>query len=462
VPASPTAPSGLGGIGSGTPLHDSDRAFFEPRFGQSFSDVRIHSGGEASRAAQSVSARAFTLGHAIVMGEGTYAPGTRAGRALLAHELTHVVQQDAGGEQIVRRKPIDTDCKDHRQELQDGWDKGLLITEQTIASLDTAYQAITYLGSVPPYLATPITNAFGDDVGLVPGTTKLKSLSGRYEKIKAAFESGRKLRCDLTGVGLDQDECKQYDAFVIPGNHKDVFICPSFESGKTVAGRGVTFIHELAHDVFGIKHAGGVVQQFDCNAALGLEYDVAVRNAYAYDILANCLHGEGSTGSEYTAPPPAARATAQQAPRWSLSGSLGAGVTPGATRFAATLGSQVSLRTGEYVVFNPTIGFNLLYLSPGADNPASLAAATADIGLRIQQPLKGLYFDVSAGGYAGFDINGGRDPSAQFTGGPTAAAGVGWRSQRFELGVRARALVPETDFDRTQLVVFGHGAVLFP
>jgi hypothetical protein len=115
----------------------------------------------------------------------------------------------------------------------------------------------------------------------------------------------------------------------------------------------------------------------------------------------------------------------------------------------------VSLRIGEFVVFNPVIGLNLLYLPSSSADPSTLAAATADIGLRIQQPLQGFYFDVSAGGYAGFDVDPKRDRSAQFTGGPTATVGLGWRWQRLELGAQARALVPETDFDRTHVVVFG-------
>jgi len=79
--------------GSGQPLPSSERAFFEPRFGQDFSSVRIHSGPEAADLAQRVQARAFTLGHSVVLGKGEDRPGTTAGRQLLAHELTHVVQQ---------------------------------------------------------------------------------------------------------------------------------------------------------------------------------------------------------------------------------------------------------------------------------------------------------------------------------------------------------------------------------
>jgi hypothetical protein len=82
--------------GSGHPLPPSARDFFEPRFGHDFGQVRIHTGGRAAEAASTVSARAFTLGRDIVFGAGQYAPGTNSGKKLLAHELTHVLQQGAG------------------------------------------------------------------------------------------------------------------------------------------------------------------------------------------------------------------------------------------------------------------------------------------------------------------------------------------------------------------------------
>ena len=208
-----------------------------------------------------------------------------------------------------------------------------------------------------------------------------------------------------------------------------------------------------------IGHFGGTKPTFDCSTPIDLAYDDAKRNAYAYANLAECLHAAGPQGEVVEVPPPKA-APAKETRSWSISGAAGGGVSAGAPRLAATLGGQLSLRTGEYLVFNPVIGFNLLYLSPGADNSGTLAAATAEIGVRIQQPLNGLYFDVSAGGYAGFDINAGR--AARFTGGATAAAGVGWRWQRFELGAEARALVPEVDLDRTEVVVLGHAALRFP
>ena len=78
----------------GQPMDAATRAFFEPRFGHDFSQVRVHTDAEAARSAQSVGARAYTVGSHIVFGE-TFEPRTPAGRSLLAHELVHVVQQGA-------------------------------------------------------------------------------------------------------------------------------------------------------------------------------------------------------------------------------------------------------------------------------------------------------------------------------------------------------------------------------
>ncbi|MDH5653311.1 MAG: DUF4157 domain-containing protein [Gammaproteobacteria bacterium] len=79
--------------GQGTPLGQSERNFFEPRFGYNFSRVRIHADDKAAMAARQINARAFTLGNDIFFGTNQYQPGTPQSRRLLAHELTHTVQQ---------------------------------------------------------------------------------------------------------------------------------------------------------------------------------------------------------------------------------------------------------------------------------------------------------------------------------------------------------------------------------
>ncbi|MBD3918469.1 DUF4157 domain-containing protein [Paenibacillus sp. PR3] len=90
----PRVESDIGALkNGGTPLSESARAFFEPRFGYDFSHVRIHDDTRAAQTAQAINARAFTTGRDIVFGTGEYSPDTGEGKRLLAHELTHVVQQ---------------------------------------------------------------------------------------------------------------------------------------------------------------------------------------------------------------------------------------------------------------------------------------------------------------------------------------------------------------------------------
>ena len=81
---------------SGRQLTTSERKFFEPRMGYDFGAVRIHTDAGAQRSARRLNARAYTVGSDIVFGRGEYVPQTQRGKALLAHELTHVMQQSAG------------------------------------------------------------------------------------------------------------------------------------------------------------------------------------------------------------------------------------------------------------------------------------------------------------------------------------------------------------------------------
>lgn len=78
---------------TGRPLDRVTRASLEPRFGHDFSRVQVHSDTQAAASARSVNALAYTVGNHIVFGSGQFAPGTPAGQRLLAHELTHVIQQ---------------------------------------------------------------------------------------------------------------------------------------------------------------------------------------------------------------------------------------------------------------------------------------------------------------------------------------------------------------------------------
>ena len=93
----------IGSLGSGRPLDASTRSFFEPRFGTDFSHVRVHTDARAAESARSVNALAYTVGRDVVFGAGQYAPQTSSGKRLMAHELTHVVQQGGVGRKRIGR-----------------------------------------------------------------------------------------------------------------------------------------------------------------------------------------------------------------------------------------------------------------------------------------------------------------------------------------------------------------------
>jgi hypothetical protein len=97
--ATGTAPASVDAVlaSPGRPLDPALRQDMEGRFGHDFSRVRVHTGSEADRSTRDLSAHAYTLGRDIVFGQGRFAPETSDGRHLLAHELTHVVQQSQGG-----------------------------------------------------------------------------------------------------------------------------------------------------------------------------------------------------------------------------------------------------------------------------------------------------------------------------------------------------------------------------
>ncbi|WP_199339482.1 eCIS core domain-containing protein [Nostoc sp. FACHB-892] len=89
--------------GSGQSMADNIREPMEVAFGADFSAVKVHTDGKSDQLNRSIQARAFTTGQDVFFRQGEYNPGSRGGQQLLAHELTHVVQQSGGA---VQRSPL--------------------------------------------------------------------------------------------------------------------------------------------------------------------------------------------------------------------------------------------------------------------------------------------------------------------------------------------------------------------
>ncbi|MBD0372207.1 MAG: DUF4157 domain-containing protein [Pyrinomonadaceae bacterium] len=115
----------------GQPLDEKTRAFMEPRFGYDFSSVRVHTGARAAESAQAVNARAYTLGTSVVFGAGQYAPSTHAGQRLLAHELTHVMQQSGQSGSVAREAVEIGPAEDHYEREADAYSERIVTATES-------------------------------------------------------------------------------------------------------------------------------------------------------------------------------------------------------------------------------------------------------------------------------------------------------------------------------------------
>jgi Domain of unknown function (DUF4157) len=105
IPATPELEAKIGRSRSdGHPLAESIRRPLERSFGTDFSQVKVHTDAQADQLNRSIQARAFTTGQAMFFRQGAYQPGSRVGQELIAHELTHVVQQNGGAMQRSAQK----------------------------------------------------------------------------------------------------------------------------------------------------------------------------------------------------------------------------------------------------------------------------------------------------------------------------------------------------------------------
>jgi hypothetical protein len=114
--------------GGGQPLSDPVRGFFEPRLGHDFSGIRVHTNNNAAVVSRELNAKAFTVGSDIAFGAGRYQPQTQEGRSLLAHELTHTIQQGASA-------PTSGEASNNDRNLQEN-----RVSQPHVAKLDQYVQ----------------------------------------------------------------------------------------------------------------------------------------------------------------------------------------------------------------------------------------------------------------------------------------------------------------------------------
>jgi len=157
----------------GQPLDPESRAFFEPRFGNDFSQVRIHADTRAAESARAMDARAYTVGQHVAFGRDRYAPHTADGRRLLAHELTHTLQQ-RGGAAGLQRAP---DPPGSRPPQRPALEARLQVVEETGPAVGARLDQIIRTGGPIP-TNTKVIGAWIIDVEGFQGPKEIRAING--------------------------------------------------------------------------------------------------------------------------------------------------------------------------------------------------------------------------------------------------------------------------------------------
>ncbi len=265
----------------GEPLSPSVRDFFEPRFGQDLSHVRIHTDRAARESAREVSALAYTVGSHVVFGTERHAPGTPDGQRLLAHELTHVMQQSAHGARVaarVQRTVAGTNCRGDVNGAPADPASTLTTLDGHAAGLAQAAAILAAAGSASATIgiditAHPVGQAFAARFGLPPArgrgfqnrftgdvlptlnealAAELDRLSGRLQSIADLYSGAMRYRC-ITGATTFADcdtHCRDRSASACEGV-RVIFLCPDFWRIAGPERQALLLIHEGAHVRFG-------------------------------------------------------------------------------------------------------------------------------------------------------------------------------------------------------------------
>jgi len=292
-----SAESPTANLSGGRPLDGQSRDFFEPRFGRSFENVRVHISPEAGQSAHDIGARAYTFGSDIVFAPGQYSPDSEQGQHLLAHELTHVTQQANGVQPKLLRdaeRPITVTLRT----------TGACANDRDLAMAIPGAKSMAFVA-----LNWLLSYSFMDEVGQMRIDALLRAnfrsssaevrnvvrarISRAYSLLEAA--QGGNLTFDCRAEG--DPDCMQGETplmgYVRESERNLVHICPAFFRA-TLEERRWNLIHECIH-LAGARGPEtyyfyfGEITDSMCYTQTELAADVALQNADNYARFIWCL-----------------------------------------------------------------------------------------------------------------------------------------------------------------------------
>ncbi|MEH2079374.1 MAG: DUF4157 domain-containing protein [Nostoc sp.] len=220
--------------GGGVAMADNIRQPMEQAFGADFSRVKVHTDGQSDQLNRSIQARAFTTGQDVFFRQGEYNPGSRGGQELLAHELTHVVQQNGDAvhqrvpttrvqEQTIQRVPADLTVP-QRVTLRRAFNRAIYLCDRVISANDL--------------VLAPIVDRYG-----------MRPVQSRLNAIKLDFRWIRQALLNINIDNVQYDDADNAFAYVYPNDPTRLYLGNAyFVASRTgedsVAG---TLIHEASH-----------------------------------------------------------------------------------------------------------------------------------------------------------------------------------------------------------------------
>jgi hypothetical protein len=180
-----------GAMSGGAPLSPSVRGFMEPRLGADFGGVRIHTDEKSAKLNQQVSAKAFTVGSHVFFGKGAYQPDTQSGKELIAHELTHTIQQGAAPQKdAVQRRELPEVTRQSPRAVQRLGISDALDYIADKANVIPGFRMFTILLGVNPINMSPVArtaaNVLRAVIEFLPGgglMTQALENSGIFDKV---------------------------------------------------------------------------------------------------------------------------------------------------------------------------------------------------------------------------------------------------------------------------------------
>jgi hypothetical protein len=257
----------------GQPLDASMRAFFEPRFGRDLGHVRAHTDAAAAQSAREVGALAYTVGSDIAFASGHYAPNTEGGRRLLAHELTHVVQQSQGISVQLQRWTYEDTCSSFLDVLGSSDD----------LAKDKVQKAIAGLSSSPPpgWLSRALSDCFSIEASNQNKADLIALILGVYRQLLSHFDAG-----DYT-YECNCNDCPDPEidlGCTSPGQGPIIICVANLQPFGGIVPTLVsdTIVHEFSHRFAGTDNFS-YCQSGSCS---DLTSDKAIGNATSYEDFA--------------------------------------------------------------------------------------------------------------------------------------------------------------------------------